>query len=170
MSKGPGRLERLITETFTNNPSETYTIKQLSILAYPGVNRIEKKHTVAVARAARKVAYDMWWDTGAVWNEAGGPIVYYNRCNLKSYAIGNFGYRGWGRGDLSEWYDAIGSEEGDSRYADDIRPGGFMHDRVSRCIAARDGVEPDPEIVARAEAHSKSNEIMAATLKAALGK
>jgi hypothetical protein len=62
MSRGPGRIERAIEETFTANPSETFTVDELVATAYPGTDEIEKKHRVAVIRAADKVAARLWWE------------------------------------------------------------------------------------------------------------
>ena len=61
MTIGPGRIERAIAATFFAQPSMTFTVEELVVIAYPGLNRIEKKHRVAVRRAANKVAVREWW-------------------------------------------------------------------------------------------------------------
>lgn len=53
MSRGPGRIERAIVEAFKTG--DTWTVEDLCRAAYPGINRIERKHRIAVRRAAHKV-------------------------------------------------------------------------------------------------------------------
>ena len=56
MSRGPGRIERAIEAAFTAEPSRAFPVETLALVAFPGVNRLEKKHRIAVLRAAHKVA------------------------------------------------------------------------------------------------------------------
>jgi len=49
MSRGPGRIERAIEQAFSADPEATHTIDDLALAA--GLNRVEKKHRVAVLRA-----------------------------------------------------------------------------------------------------------------------
>jgi hypothetical protein len=65
----------------------TFTVEELAALAYPGVNCVEKKHRVAVRRAADKVAAREWW-TKSPSDRPGQPIVYFNLLNHRGYAIG----------------------------------------------------------------------------------
>ena len=62
MSRGPGHVERAITRAFTDNPTQTYTTDELSAIVYPTVAVLAKRHTVAVLRAAERVAKRMGWD------------------------------------------------------------------------------------------------------------
>jgi hypothetical protein len=55
MSRGPGRIEHAIEAVFTAAPDDAYTTEDLIDRAYPGLDRVEKKHRVAVLRAAKKV-------------------------------------------------------------------------------------------------------------------
>ncbi len=87
MSKGPGRVERAITNAFTNNPSKTFSTGDLGPIAYPGVNRIEKKHRVAILRAADKVAQRLGWTSQRAENPA-GEVIYYNLTDVRSYVLG----------------------------------------------------------------------------------
>src|SRR4051812_21944990 len=81
MSKGPGRVERIIAAAFTANPTKVFTVEELTRLAYPGAYSgegfdemvawakvtgapeptIAKRHRVSVLRAARNVARRLWW-------------------------------------------------------------------------------------------------------------
>ena len=60
MSRGPGRIERAIASAFAAEPDNAFTIGDLCIRVYPEIARgfalPEKKHRVAVLRAAKKVA------------------------------------------------------------------------------------------------------------------
>jgi hypothetical protein len=49
MSRGPGKVERTIEQALQADRS--YSIEELALLAYLGINRVEKKHRVAVLRA-----------------------------------------------------------------------------------------------------------------------
>jgi hypothetical protein len=86
MSKGPGKLERAIADAFARQPSATFTVEDLGPICYPGLNQVEKKHRVAIIRAADKVAEHMWW--GRTYS-SGVPCVYRNLCDLHSYALGD---------------------------------------------------------------------------------
>jgi len=55
MSRGPGRIERTIRELFDTSPESAFSTAELVEHCYPGLDKIERKHQVAVLRAARKV-------------------------------------------------------------------------------------------------------------------
>ena len=92
MSRGPGRAQRVIAEAFRSAPSQTFTVEQLILRVYPGVNRAEKKHRVAVLRAADAICWPMGW---ARWrsNQQSNLIVYFNMLDLRSYATGLIQFR-----------------------------------------------------------------------------
>jgi hypothetical protein len=54
MSKGAGRIERLV-EHILKDTDRSFTIEEICRLAWPDVASIEKKHRVAVLRAAKSV-------------------------------------------------------------------------------------------------------------------
>jgi hypothetical protein len=71
MSKGAGRIERAIVEAFVAEPDNAFTVEDLCDCVYRGVNRVEKKHRVAVLRAMKKMAsngHDVGWLRSAGWN------------------------------------------------------------------------------------------------------
>jgi hypothetical protein len=70
------------------SPSATYTIDELAALAYPGLNKIEKKHRVSVIRAADAAAVTYGW-LGRQAERPGHPLCYGNPLNLTSYAMWN---------------------------------------------------------------------------------
>ena len=87
MSRGPGKIERAIELLFQDHPDRIFTVDDLAAAAYPGINRPEKRHRVAVLRAGRNVASRLWWACSR--REAkGGEAVFYNVLNVRSYALG----------------------------------------------------------------------------------
>lgn len=61
MSRGPGRIERAVGAAFEANPSRTFTVAELAAVAYPDAPAIEKRHRVAVIRAADRVSWRLDW-------------------------------------------------------------------------------------------------------------
>ena len=55
MSRGPGRIEQAIMAAFEAEPDNAFTTEDICDRAYPGVNRIEKKHRVSVLRAMQNI-------------------------------------------------------------------------------------------------------------------
>jgi hypothetical protein len=55
MSKGPGQVQRAIMAAFGSEPDNAFLLSELCEHAYPRIKRIEKKHRVAVARAAKTI-------------------------------------------------------------------------------------------------------------------
>jgi len=88
MSRGPGRIQRAIEHAFRQHPSATYAVDELVLIAYPGLNRVEKKHRVATIRAADTVAKDLGWQ-GMRADRPGHPVIYGNQLDLRSYATWN---------------------------------------------------------------------------------
>jgi hypothetical protein len=85
MSRGPGRIQRAIEFAFKANPASTFAVDDLTTLAYPGINRIEKKHRVAVLRAAASASETCgWWYARA--ERPGHQVIYGNPVDLRSYA------------------------------------------------------------------------------------
>jgi hypothetical protein len=191
MSRGPGRVERTIAKLFTRNPSRMFDVEQIiahvfpevdltrhgsgwkrtfadGSRVFPNITPIEKKHRVSVLRAADHVAGQLWWRKGKLYlpNTPHTPVIYYNRCDLRSRAM----YATLGDEDLlierrrwyvrmrknpDTWIDALLEhpdrrlDELKERYAHWIRPGGHVHDLVTLDVAVREGIEPDPEVKAR---------------------
>ena len=88
MSRGPGRIEKTLRELFANNPTDSFTTEELVVAAFPGVNRIEKKHRVSALRAARRIV-----ETDPNWrltqtDSRGGLRIAYNADDLQSFGLG----------------------------------------------------------------------------------
>jgi hypothetical protein len=88
MSRGPGHVERAITGVFTERPTQTFTVSELAAFVYPTVAVPAKRHTVALLRAADRVAKRMWWRSLREWR-LHGHYIFYNRLDLHSCAMGN---------------------------------------------------------------------------------
>ena len=87
MSRGLGKIEKAIEAAFTAYPSATFSVLDLGPIAYPGLDSMEKKHRAAIIRAADKVAERLWW-WKCINERPGGHVIYCNRLDVRSYAIG----------------------------------------------------------------------------------
>jgi hypothetical protein len=146
MSRGPGSIERAISQAFETEPSRTFTVEELTLIAYPGINRPEKKHRVAVLRAADKVGSRSGW-IGRRAERPGGTIIYSNLYDHRSYALGRIR-----RNIVANWRDA----EYPERAIDDpkvcpsdyesAQPGGvwWLHVEINKAV--RDGHHEDEKI------------------------
>jgi hypothetical protein len=85
MSKGPGRIQRVISAAFTAAPDNAFTTVELCERAYPDdeEDRWEKKHRIAVVRAAKKMAQLASLESEML----GGQLVFYDPLNVMSYAM-----------------------------------------------------------------------------------
>lgn len=86
MSRGPGRIERAIEAVLDAEPDNAFTTDDLCNRVY-GNRLIEKKHRVAVIRAATSVAKGRsnlnWWRSETL----GGKFVFFTADNVMSYAM-----------------------------------------------------------------------------------
>ena len=87
MSRGPGRIERAIEAAFDAEPDNAFNIEDLCERVYHGLNRVEKKHRVAVLRAMRAVVRRRPDLDCMIGEGLGRPVVYYNPFNVMSYAM-----------------------------------------------------------------------------------
>jgi hypothetical protein len=86
MSRGPGRIERAIRALLDANPDRAFTTDELCEHCYPVV-AIEKKHMVAVLRAAMNVLKaDPDWTAERVWGDKGNRYRFFNRDSVVSRA------------------------------------------------------------------------------------
>ncbi len=148
MSRGPGKIERAIEAVFAAEPDDAFTTADLCDRVYPSLNRVEKKHRVAVIRAAKKVFGRTGWDCYRT-EALGGTLVFYNPFDVMSYAIGRTkadmftNYRNNDRRIVDHWRTTAEGIRGT------FEPGGEEHRliveggpwwrHVQLNIAARDG-------------------------------
>jgi hypothetical protein len=104
MSRGPGRVQKIITDLIASNPHGAWSVTELCKHIYPDA-RMEKKHRVAVTRALRKMVLPSAWGVLALWRQ-GNEYCLYNRCDLESTL--RYTYLGWWREapiDFATWKD-----------------------------------------------------------------
>lgn len=86
MSRGPGKVERVILNLFDNESDASYSTEDLIDRVYPGLGSVEKKHRVSVLRAAKRACERLqgWYYTSSVG--LGGTVIFYSIYNVMSYA------------------------------------------------------------------------------------
>ena len=150
MSKGPGKVQRVILDLMAAEPDGAWTVEDLCERVYLGINRVEKKNRVVVLRAVRKIIDgDEDWTLYQSEN-TGCTMVLVNLANVMSYALGRL------KADGSNHYRDrrtqrfvphwVRSEEqlreqlgpGGNRYHL-VEPGGPWDQHVAIHIARRDG-------------------------------
>src|SRR5215471_16956411 len=96
MSRGYGRVEMTIARLFARNPTGNFTTDELVARVYPDVDYVEKKHRVAVLRAARHVCdEDGWWMLAM--EGPGSPSLFVNPRDETGYL------RGYTRSRCPDW-------------------------------------------------------------------
>lgn len=179
MSKGPGRIERIIAETFEQHPDEPVSLQTLCWNAYPLIRGEppEKKHRVAVYRASRKVCERMGW--GQHWS------TYFSLRSERAYVLAHAANDL--RAKLKPRYPLPEKPETETqketrrqlddlfdRYApqkppeppkpppelskDDVESWQWWKDHFAVDLAKLDGGEPDPAAVERIAARNKKFE------------
>jgi hypothetical protein len=83
----PGAVEQKIAAIIDAEPDNAFTIEDLCERVYDGLRQVEKKHRVAVIRAAKKLAHrrnSLTWYRGTA---SGGTLVFFLRDNVLSYGM-----------------------------------------------------------------------------------
>jgi hypothetical protein len=106
MSRGPGRIERAIAAILDAEPDNAFTVEDLCRRIY-GIERVEKRHRVAVLRAAATLGKRRDTLDSMPSDAAGGTRIYFNIDNVMSYAMARL------KGDFLNCY---GSAWVDPRY------------------------------------------------------
>jgi hypothetical protein len=83
MSRGHGKVQRAILAVFAAEPDNAFLLSELSERIYPGLNRVEKKHRNAVARAAKAIPSLNHMKRDVL----GSELVFYHPLNVMSYAM-----------------------------------------------------------------------------------
>src|SRR5262249_17912131 len=83
MSRGPGKIQRAIVAAFEAEPDNGLLLSELCERAYRGINRIGKKHRVAVARAAYRIPWLAHMRRGTL----GCEVVFYNPASVLAYGM-----------------------------------------------------------------------------------
>lgn len=156
MSRGPGRIERVIEAAFQAEPSRAFTGEDLIRLAFPGDYRsrmlsTEKTHRVSVYRAAHKVAARLLW--GAMpGGEFGTGLTFYNPVDLRSYAQAHLRWlaahdlrSSWNRSKLEDKLAALDDPSLPFEHRHCMAPGGswWRIVEIVRCRHAGDDARAD---------------------------
>jgi hypothetical protein len=83
MSRGPGRIQQVILSLIESDEDGAWTVGEICGRVYRGINRIEKKHRVAVSRALRKMVIPESWAVIRLERQ-GSEYLLYNRLSLES--------------------------------------------------------------------------------------
>jgi hypothetical protein len=83
MSRGPGKIQRAVMAVFEAEPENGLLLSELCERVYRGINRVEKKHRVAVARAAHGIP----WLAHMKRDTLGGELVFYNPASVVAYGM-----------------------------------------------------------------------------------
>jgi hypothetical protein len=98
MSRGPGRIERAIRALFDEQPDLALVTDELAEHCYPDVRPVERKHQIAVLRAAWNVIKnDPDWRAERGEGQGCGWI-FFNHGNLQSYALARLISDSWRTG------------------------------------------------------------------------
>ena len=161
MSRGPGRLEIAIAKAFGSCPSGTFTIEELVPVCYPGLNRPEKKHRVAILRAADRVASRMYWQRKCA-ERPGHPVIYRNLLDVRSYTLGKLRCdMVWGGRSLTVIEQMVDDPEAYRSEWADMQPGGAWWRHVEINRAVHEGREADA-VAAQADLERFAEEKFAA--------
>jgi len=90
MSRGPGKRQAAIEALMTPDYDDIYVLEDFAAAAFPGLNRMEKKHAVATARAAKAACERCGWDWGRKQSR-GGSLSFFNKRSVRSYGL----FRAW---------------------------------------------------------------------------
>jgi hypothetical protein len=134
MSRGLGRVQRLIVAMFTGNPGAVFSVADLGMVAYPGVNQVEKRHRVAVLRAAEHAADACGWRASR-----GASIEFYNPFSTRSAALATMRatWKRFSRCPIAEVEAAL--DDPKRHFHKLIAPGGPVWLDVEIASANRDG-------------------------------
>jgi hypothetical protein len=136
MSRGPGRIQRAVANAFADTPSAAFSVDELAQIAYPESAQIERKHRVALVRAADAAAEAAGWS--AVQARNGKGIVYFNPVDMHSYALGRIRAKlQWSKLPVAE---AAASLEPGGEHHKHIQPSGawWLHVEITKAQRAGD--------------------------------
>ena len=140
MSLGPGRIERAIAALLDGNPDIAVTTEELAERVY-GITAVERKHTVSVLRALRRLAqrrpeFGTTWDRD--WqrhHKHARSTVWFNRRNVQSYGLMMLktrycAYRFTERRKLLPYLRGIPKVETEAELLAMLAPGGAYHRHI----------------------------------------
>jgi hypothetical protein len=122
MSRGPGKIDRVIAALFAAEPDNAFMLYELLCAVYPDVDYYEKKHRVAVLRAAKRRP-----NTATLHSDAQGRmLVFYTPDNVLSRAMAYL------KADFSyALYTQWGKRPTDDELRAKLRKGGEEYRRIA---------------------------------------
>ena len=135
MSRFPGPIQCAIEFVFRDNPSSTFSAKELTA-RIPNASRSEKAHRTSILRAAPAVTMKMWWAM-AYSEQPDQQRIFYNLCDVMSYAAGKLRTY-WGYPPETIQCLLTDRTQRDNQ-VDQIIPGGAWWSQVQIHQAYRDG-------------------------------
>jgi hypothetical protein len=164
MSKGLGRVQREIDSIFRLEPEGAFTVEDLCWRIYVCLG--EKRHRVAVIRAAKAVAKRHpgihWWRS----ERAGSTLIFFHHDDVISYALARLKSDPWCDDDDKVLWQKLGKEE----YQELVKPGGSWWLHVQEWTAKRDNDAARlEELKPLLDAQQKRLDASAASLRQALG-
>jgi hypothetical protein len=106
MSRGRGHVQQAILSLIHSDADGAWLLGKICERVYPGINRVEKKHRVAVARALRTMTLPQGWITWPIYGSA-AEYCLYNMCSLRSAVTHHLsGCEWWDRVPPSDEYIA----------------------------------------------------------------
>jgi len=83
MSRGHGKIQQAIILLIESDEDGAWSTSEICSHVFRGLNRVEKKHRVAVSRALRTMALPETWAVSYA-ERRGGDAVLYNRLSIES--------------------------------------------------------------------------------------
>ena len=127
MSRGAGRVEQAIFAAFSV-VGMSYTVEDLFKHAYPDAAQLERKHRVAIKRAASNACLKTGWTTWRRDNRGGG-YIYYDPCDVISYASARLKGTDYRYQSQDKWIRRVNPTT-DEEIASQVEVGGKKYDLV----------------------------------------
>ena len=129
VSRGAGKIEQAIINSFLLSVGKSFTVEDLFYITYPEAFKIERKHRVSINRAASNVCERTGWDKMRRDNRGGG-LIYFDPCDVISYASARLKCSDYGYQSQDKWvrrYNPVTDEQIFSQ----LEPGGRNYDLVT---------------------------------------
>ena len=146
LPRGLGKVQQLLIGAFAK-PRTSYTLEDLFYITYPEAESFERKHRVAIKRAATTICERTGWEAMRRYTR-GQAYVYFDPCDLISYASARLKCQEYRYQSQDRWirrFNPVLDEEINSKlekggsYYDYICEGGAWWRHTKMAQAKRDG-------------------------------
>jgi hypothetical protein len=114
MGTGPGHVARAIEAAFAAEPGSAFSVDELCRRVYRGADRVEKKHRVAVLRAAKANPRLIYLPSYL----SGGTLIFFELGSVKGYGLARLKATNY-------------SGKSDAELRGRLRKGGVCHELVA---------------------------------------